>query len=158
MASAGWCLRTKFIIRNSAGLGQKRPSVKCVALAKAILLFVLHIISRGPNAVHSEQQKALLPHTKILPWSWSPAFRKNEKLLYSEVMDNFELCAQGQKRINFLIHLSVCQRPVSVRQCKLWNWQTHLPSDHKTWSWHMIWVSLKFKGLLLSYFWRFIKS
>lgn len=141
--------RPKLIIQNSVGLGQKRTSVKCVALPQAILLFVLHIISRGPNAIHSEPQKALLPLSKVLPCSWSPAFIKTEKKLWTTV-----LSYAHRKKNCFLINLSV-----RIRQCKLWKWQSHLSSDHKTWSWYMIWVPLwSSKGCSYRISWRFIKS
>lgn len=141
-------------MQSSAGLRQKRPGVRCVTLTKAILLFVSHIISRGLYAIHSEQPKAFLPHTKVLPCSWSPAFRKIEKRLYSEVMDS-SFMHKGEKKNCFQIHVSAYQKPVSVRQCRLWKWQPRLRSDHKTWSRHMIWIPLwSSKSWFYHIFWR----
>lgn len=130
--------------QSSTGRGQKRPSVWCVTLAEAIHLFVSHVILRGRYTIYSEKQKALPAPAKSKPYL-------AVDLQHSEKLHRTPMLNYAEKRFAFW--------SLQVPARSQWVWGYDVNSSHVS---HEIvrrvGSYLKFKGLLLSYLLKIIKS
>lgn len=135
VANAGWCLKTK------------SHHIKWRRIREKVTKCEVCYSGKGNTFVHfAHNVQRAKCHPQWTAEDPSPSHRSLTLRLISSIQKNWEesihrsygqQCSVmhiGEKKNCFLIHVSVCQKPVCMRQCKSWKWQTHLPSDHKTWS------------------------